>query len=214
MHSAKRATTQTRLVSRLRAANPAVLAESRADTVVIAVERRLEPAGGGRAVVIGGLRRNVIRCSVHAPLAVGRPAIAALPVGLVEGVVVRVVEVGVAVVRIVLLGRVRLRLRALPAGLLLPLRRGVGRSVPAALRVVADAPEARLVVEAHSTLGILGQVIGLRCVVVAAERALRLRLLGSSSSLLLALARLVLLAVLLAVVVVVGSAVLVVRRIV
>lgn len=83
----------------------------------------------------------------------------------------------------------------------------------AALRVRRHAAEPRLVVQGGDTaLGVLAQVIGLRRVRVAAERALRLRLLSSGRSILLAELLLVL-AILLAVVVV-GMTARVVRRVV
>lgn len=167
-------------------------------------------------MVVRRLGRHVIRGTVDAPL-VRRRSVALTICLRVVGVVVWVVEVGVAAVGIVLLAmrlrlRSRRRRRRLGGGLLrLRLRRRVRRGVAAALGVGRYAAESRLVVQRTNTaLGVLAQVIGLRRVRVAAERALGLGLLGSARArallllllLLLALAELLLLAVLLAIVVV------------
>lgn len=200
---------------RLGSAHAAVIAEAGADAVVLAVERGLEASSGRRAVVVRRLGRHVIRRSIDASL-VGAGSVALAVRLSVVRVVVRVVEVGVAAVRVALLPvRLRLRRRRLAGGLLrhLGVRRGVGGGVTAALRVGRHAAEPRLVVQGgDAALGVLAQVVGLRRVRVAAERALRLRLLSSDRSVLLAELLLVL-AILLAVVVV-GKTARVVRRVV
>lgn len=200
---------------RLSSAHAAVIAEAGADAIVLTVKRRLEAASGRRAVVVRRLGRHVIRRPIDATLVRAGSVTLAVGLGVVR-VVVRVVEVGVAAVRVALLPvRLRLRRRRLAGGLLrhLGVRGGVGGGVTAALRVRGNAAEPRLVVQGgDAALGVLAQVIGLRRVRVAAERALRLRLLSSGRSILLAKLLLVL-AILLAVVVV-GMTARVVRRVV
>lgn len=146
MHAPEGASPESCLA--LGSARAAEVTETRADAVVLPVQRGLEAAGGRGAVVVGGPGRHVIRRPIDPSLVRRCPVPLTVCLCIVR-VVVRVVEIRVVVGVVLLAVRLGLRgRRCLAGGLLLSRRlgRGVRRGVAAALRVGRHATKPRLVV--------------------------------------------------------------------